>query len=413
MKFFSEGHDLYQHYRQLLGLAEPWQVVSVGLSTVENLVEVAVKWPDQMQVRCPKCGRRCGRYDHQKERRWRHLDTMQFRTEIVCSVPRSNCPEHGVRTVHVPWAEPHSGFTMLFERFAIDVLSACATQKAAGELLRLSWFEIHRIQKRAVERGLERRKVEQVSNVGMDEKSFRRGHNYVTVLTDIDRSRVLDVVEGRDTESAKRCWKRLGNAVETVKAVAMDMWDAYVAAATAEVPQAKIVHDKFHVSKHLNDGVDKVRKREHASLLRRNIEWLKGTKHLFLYNSAKWTEDHREMFQMVKELNLKVADAWRLKEDFNEFWKQKSTETGKGIFDEWYQSVKEESLPPMKKVADMLKKRLSRLLNYFDHPITNAQAEGFNSKIQAIKSQARGFRNFANYRTAILFHCGKLNLYPQ
>lgn len=412
MSFFSNS-DLHDHYRRLLGLREPWKVSAVDLDSSAGTLDIAVEWPKEASLKCPQCGERCGRYDYREERRWRHLDTMQFKTEIVCSVPRCDCPEHGVQTIRVPWAEPGSRFTMLFERFAIDVLSACQTKTSARQLLRLSWAEVHRIQKRAVDRGLRRRKLENLNYVGMDEKSFRRGQSYVTVMTDIDSSRVLEVVEGRDTSAAAACWESLGDLAKAIKAVAMDMWDPYASAAASAAPQASIVHDKFHVSKHFNEAVDKTRGSEHRQLQKEGKDWLSGTKYLFLRNRKNWSEDHEEMFEMVRELNLKVAEAWAQKEDFAEFWNQGNADLARSLFERWHAAVLEKGIAPMKKVAAMLSQRIENLLTYFEHPITNAGAEGFNSKIQAIKSQARGFRNFENYRASILFHCGKLSLYPQ
>jgi transposase len=414
MVSFDGNDSLNTHYRQLLGLTDPWRVNSVKLDPADARVEIRVEWPAEEALECPKCGKSCSRYDYREERRWRHLDTMQFKTEIVCSVPRCECKEHGVQTIRVPWAEPGSRFTMLFERLAIDVLLACQTKSNARKLLGLSWAEVHRIQERAVARGLVRREAEQVCHVGMDEKSFGRGHNYVTVMTDIDRSRVLEVVSGRDTQAAKACWDCLGDLARQVEAVAMDMWDAYAAAARERAPQAAIVHDHFHVSKHLNEAVDKVRKKEHAQLRKEGKDWLGGMKYIFLRNPDKWTPEHEEAFEAVQELNLKVADAWALKEDFKEFWQQITRELGKGLFNRWERAVKKkDGLEPLKKVAAMLRSRLANLLNYFEHRITNAHAEGFNSKIQSLKALARGFRNFENYRATILFHCGKLSLYPQ
>lgn len=414
MAFFDGSDSLNTHYRQLLGLGEPWQVSSVNLDPSEARVEIRVEWPAQEALSCPECGERCPRYDYREERRWRHLDTMQFRTEIVCSVPRCQCKKHGVQTIRVPWAEPGSRFTMLFERLAIDVLLACQTRSNARKLLGLSWAEVHRIQRRAVERGLLRRKTEEVRYVGMDEKSFGRGHDYVTVMTDIDRSRVLEVVRGRDTTAAQSCWKCLGDLAKKVQAVAMDMWDAYSKAAAIEASQAAIVHDRFHCSKHLNEGVDKVRRKEHADLRKQGKDWLGGMKYIFLRNPENWTNEHEEAFEAVRELNLKVADAWALKEDFKEFWEQVNRRMGKALFQRWEKEVQAKvDLAPMKKVAAMLRNHLNGLLNYFDHRITNAHAEGFNSKIQSLKALARGFRNFENYRAVILFHCGKLSLYPQ
>ena len=138
-----------QLYEQILGIGTPWQVREVELKLAEREVHVylghgsAAVWP------CPECGRECPLYDHQPDRSWRHLDTCQYRTVLHAELPRANCPEHGVRVVRVAWAEPHSRFTALFERLAIDWLGA-ASQQAVAERLGLTWDEVHGIMERAV-----------------------------------------------------------------------------------------------------------------------------------------------------------------------------------------------------------------------------------------------------------------------
>jgi transposase len=154
----------------------------------------------------------------------------------------------------------------------------------ACELLSLSWDQAHRIMERAVARGLERRCLEELDAVGIDEKSFLRGQSYLSVLSDPKCSRVLEVTEGRERASAERLFESLAlEQRQKVEAVVMDMSAAFEAAAEAQMPQAEIVHDRFHVSKHLNEAVDKVRRIEHRELKEQGEETLKGSKFLFLF----------------------------------------------------------------------------------------------------------------------------------
>ena len=179
-------------------------------------------------VSCPECGQSCGLADHAEERRWRHLDTMQFTTELVARLPRCRCPDHGVKTIVPPWAGKHCRFTLFFEAFAIEVLQACRTVKAAASVLGLSWAAAQTIMDRAVERGLERREAAPIPHVGIDEKSFGRGHDYITVLADIDGSRVLDVAPERTQAAAEAVLQTLTvDQRQQVVAVAADMHPAY------------------------------------------------------------------------------------------------------------------------------------------------------------------------------------------
>ncbi len=409
----SMDTELQKHYALLLGIGSPWEVKTVELNLSEKKVEIELNWQWGQDARCPECDRACSIHDCAPERTWRHLDTMQFTTLLRARTPRAACPTHGVKTMQVPWAEPQGRFTLLFERFAVEVLLASASVSQACELLDIGWETAHEIMRRAVERGLGRRQLEGLRYLGMDEKSFGRGQSYITLLTDLDQARVLDVVEDRTGAAAEQLWQTLTPAQkQAVEAVAVDMWEPFIQTIQKEVPDADIVHDKFHVSKYLGEAVDKVRRQEHKELLAAGDETLKGTRHLWLYNPENFNLDQVTEFEALKDLQLKVARAWAAKELFSKFWNYQGEGWARRFFKDWFGWVSRSRLKPVIAVAQMLKRHLDNLLTYLKHHITNAVTEGLNSKIQSIKSSARGFRNFQNYRIRILFFCGKLDLYP-
>jgi transposase len=406
-------NKLTKHYSLLLGLDAAWTVSDVALSVKENRVEISVAHGGGA-VACPECGDECTIADHAPIRTWRHLDTMQFETKIAARTPRADCKKCGVKTIAVPWATKHSRFTLMFEAFAIDVLLACGNIKSAAGLLGITWGSAQRIIDQAVERGIERRELENIEQVGMDEKSFRRGHNYITVLNDIGNSRVLEVTEGRDEKAANKAWTAVPEEQRVqVKAVAIDMWTAFENAAQANAPQADIVYDRFHISKYLNDAVDKVRRKEHKALKEEGDERLVGSKHSWLFNPENMKEERWLKFQSLKDSELKTSRAWAIKEQFRWFWDYTYPKSAETFFRSWYGWAARSRLDPIIDVAKMLKKRLPNILTYFRHQITNALSEGYNSRIQTIKSSARGFHTFKNYRARILFHCGKLDLKPE
>lgn len=403
---------LSTHYARLLGIDESWKVEDVNLQVDQRRVEIRLAHVGR-GVSCPECGRICGLADHAEERRWRHLDTMQFVTEIVARLPRCRCPEHGVKTVVPPWAAKHSRFTLLFEAFAVEVLQACRTINAAAAMLNLPWDAVQTIMDRAVARGLVRREATVVAHVGLDEKSFGKGQDYITVLTDLDGSRVLDVTEERTETAAKAVLQTLTKEQrEGVQAVAADMLPAYAKAVAQELPNAELVHDKFHVAKYLGEAVDQVRRAENKALQAQDDDRLTGTRQLWLFNKSNLSHRQRRRFAAIRKGDLKTARAWALKEEFRWFWRHVYALSAEEFFGHWYAWGARCRLKPMVKVAKMLKRHLPNLLTYFRHRITNATSEGFNSVIQALRYAARGFRSFANYRTRILFYCGKLNLMP-
>jgi len=403
-----------QLYEQILGIPSPWSVERVELKLEEEEVHVFLEHPQQSVWRCAQCGRECALYDHTPERSWRHLDTCQYRTLLHADPPRANCPEHGVHAVRLPWAEPHSRFTLLFERLAIDWLQA-ASQTAVAKRLELSWDEVHAIMERAVARGLKRREAEAIPRIGVDEKAFRKGHKYATLVTDLDQSRVLYVAEDRKQASLDGFWKTLtAEQLASIEAVAMDMWDAYENSVRAHVPQAaeKIVYDKFHVAKHLGDAVDRVRRGEHKVLNAAGDKRLVGSKYLWLRNPDNFTDDQWREFRELRQSNLKTARAWSLKEQAMLLWDYTYPGSAEKHFAWWYRWATHSRLKPMVDKARMLKARLPTILTYLKHGITNATSESLNSKIQWVKYTARGFRNFKNFTTAIYFHCGGLDLAP-
>jgi transposase len=336
---------------------------------------------------------------------------MQFETVLLAEVPRLLYPDGHTEMLSVPWAEPHGRFTLLFQGWAVQVLQACSTVQDACELLRISWHTAHAIMEQAVERGIARRDLGELQRIGMDEKSFGRGQDYITIMTDLDATRVLEVVEGRDKESGCKIISTLPEQQrQSIRAAAIDMSESYEQAIKESLPQAEIVYDRFHVSKLLNDAVNEVRCKEAKSLHAEGDERLKGTRQIWLFNPANLSDARNEELQRLATQNLKTARAWLHKENFEGFWHMSSRWFGQTYLQDWYRRAIRSRLEPIKRCARTLKAHATGLLNYFAHRITNALCEGFNSKIQQIKAAARGFRTFRNYRTRILFYCGRLDM---
>ncbi len=405
--------ELEEHYGQLLGVETPWDISSIDLKIQDHRVDIVIEYTDD-QGPCPECGTICPKHDDRKKRTWRHLDTMQFSTYLHCEVPRVRCDMHGVKTVTIPWAAKNSRFTLLFEAFAIRVLTAARSVEEARKLLGLNWHQVETIKDRAVQRGLARRKKNTIRYLGIDEKQFRSGHRYISNLYDLEGGRVLEVVEER-TEQA--CHTLIEQALThkqqaRVTAVALDMWKAYANAVTEKLPQAAIVHDKFHISQHLNKAVDKVRRQENKELVDQGDGRLKGSKFSWLANEENVNEKFVAHFNTLKHSDLKVARAWALKELFRDFWSYTYAGCAERHFKQWYSWAIRSRLEPIKEKARMIKSHLPNILTYFKHPISNAVAEGLNSKIQTVKANARGYRSFSGFRNSILFYCGDLDMAP-
>lgn len=246
--------------------------------------------------------------------------------------------------------------------------------------------------------------------MGLDEKSFLKGQSYVTVCNDIGGKRVLEVVPGRDTDSGKTALGKLPpEAMAKVEAVAVDLCPAYAAAVGESLPDALVVADKFHVVKLFNEMLKIVRRDEHAQMSAKGDGRLKNTRNLFLKRRENLNPEQDHHFDALARANLKTSRAWLLRENFSGFWSCADYEEAVGFFGKWYHRAIRHSHKEIKKLARTLRENLHKLVNHITSPITNAFSEGINSKIQAIKAAARGFRSFKNYRTRILFFCGKLD----
>jgi len=401
-------------YRQVLGLEEPWRVDKVKLDMGKETVDVWAVHKEGISWPCPECGTLLPVYDHAPERVWRHLDTCQFKTYLHARIPRVECLSHGVRQVKVGWAEARSRFTVLFEKLAIMVLKETNIE-GAGKVLRISWDEAWNIMERAVRRGQRRKKRRAVKKMGVDEKSLGKGHNYLTLVYDLEGATVEHIADERRKESLDGYFTLLSSSLRTkIEAIATDIWDPYLASIREFVPESgkKLVFDRYHLMTHLVKAVDSVRKEEHRELKREGSDVLTGTKYLWLYSRENLPGKKRGLFSVLRKKRLRTARAWALKESLRDLWSYHSLGWAMKHFRSWYAWAIRSRLKPIKSVARMFRKYLGNILTFLKHRITNAVSEGLNSTIQTIKKMACGFRNREHFKIAIYFHCGGLDLYP-
>ncbi len=302
------------------------------------------------------------------------------------------------------------------------MLKATQTVEGARKILRIGWGATWSILERAVERGQARKQSGPLPHIGIDEKSFKKGQNDITLIYDLDNSTVEAISEGHNEEAANDCFSQLlPGQIATVEAIAMDMSAAFVRSAKSNIPLAeeKIVHDRFHVMKLANEAVDKVRKEENKRLRAVGDETLKATRYLFLKNYDNLTKSKRKKLDSLFSSKLETGKAWTYKEmlrdlwDLWDLWHQRSASDAKEFFKWWYRKVIHTKLDPLKKVARTIRDRIDNVVSYCTFGgISNGVAEGINSKIQSIKRRVGGYRNRQNYKTAIFFYCGGLKLDP-
>jgi len=404
-----------QLYQQILGIESPWRVVDVELTAGTEEIRVYIQRTKGVELCCPQCGKSCTGYDV-RQREWRHLDTCQFKTILVADVPRAQCSEHGVHQIPVSWAEPGSGFTALFERLVIDWLKE-ANIKAVATRMGLGWSAVDGIMQRAVKRGLSRREdTEIVRHIGIDEVSFQKRHEYVTVVCDHDRNRVVYLADDRKTTSLDGFYESLSDKQKVcIESASMDMWPAFINATRKHIPDAdsKISFDRFHIAKMFNDAIEKVRRAEHKALLSDGDNSMVGSRYYWLQHLGDVSRKRWPDFKALRAIAVKTARAWAIKEHASSLWNYVSRGWAEKAWKKLLGWMSRSQLPAIVKLAKTIRKHLWGIINAIVLGTSNGKSESMNSRIQKVKSSSHGFRNRDRFRNAIYFHLGDLNLYPE
>ena len=310
---------------------------------------------------------------------------------------------------------PAGGATALFEALAIDWLHEASTQ-AVARRLRLSWDQVAGIQARAVERGLARRKPRLPREIGVDETSFQKRHEYVTVVNDLEEEVVLHVADDRRQESLEGYFEELGpEGCAQLESIVMDMWSPYIAATRAHVPDAerKIVFDKFHVAKHLGDAVDQVRRRENRELRAEGDDRLLRTKYLWLQNPERMSRRQWQEFGPLRTSRLKVARAWALKEAAMLLWGYVSRGWAERMWKGWYGWAIRSRLEPLKRVARMIRTYWEGVMNAATRNVTNALVEAINARSSGSSAWPAAIATGRTSATRSTSNLGGLDLYPE
>ena len=399
--------------QQILGDTTPWRVNEVKLDAEKQTIDIRLELPEGTAWACPECRRRMP-VKERRTRRWRHLDSCQFKTALEASVPVVECQTHGIQTVQAPWADGSSRFTLFFERLAIEVLLACPATQAAA-LLDITWAQVDGIKQRAVARGAASRSLKGLEYICVDEKAVGRGHDYVTVVTGIEagKAHVRHVGDGRDEEALNAFYERLGpEGRKRIQAVSMDMGVPYQNATARHCPDADVVFDPFHIMKMCNKAVDEVRRDEALAGTRRVRESLKKTRQMWLWGEENLPVRYADRFEKLRDSSLKTAKAWRVKELWRSFKTCANAADGLDFFRRWYREAMKTRLTPVKRLARTMKARVASIVTYLKHRFCNAFAEGVNSRIQLLVQKSCGYRSRERLKTDILFHFGGLDLSP-
>ena len=289
-------------------------------------------------------------------------------------------------------------------------MQSTKNQSKTADLLRLSFSQVHRVMHRSVQIGLSRRiSSERYYYLSFDEKSVHRGHDYITILSEEQTGIVIDVIDGRSDESVDElCETALTQEQRAeVKTVCTDMWKPYIKGAETYFPNALHCHDNFHIVGYLNKAVDKCRRRE-----LKTHEELKQTKYLFLKDKMSFTDEQYFKFESITKANYQVGRAWQVKENFRDISFMQTKERAIILYRMWRQDALRANIKEINQVIETFDRHEKGIINAIHTGANNARAERLNGSIQELKTRGRGYKTTANFRTAILFFHGNLDLLP-
>lgn len=393
-----------------LGLSKPWQVVDIKFSKEEGRLDLRIDFPKGAKFPCPSCEEASCEVHDIQERTWRHLNFFQYETLLHARVPRVACGRCGIHQVEVPWARPGSGFTLLFEMLVLQLcreMSVAAVAELTSEHANRIW----RILGHYVEKARREVNLTGFHKLGMDEFSLRKGHVYMTSFSDLDASRVVFLGEGRKKGVVRTFIQDLeerGFDARKIDVVCCDMWDAYLNGLRTQVPQARIVFDRFHVMHQINEAIERVRWEE-----QRKFAGLKKTRFLWLKNPKNLTAKQTVRLEELKGLDLKTARAYHIKLALARFWEIADPAAALAYLKRWYFWATHSRLSAVIRAARTIKHYWAGVVGYLEARVTNGVVEGLNSKIKTAMKRAYGFKHITYLRTIVYLVAGKLSFsYP-
>ena len=413
-------------FTSALGLQAPWSVQKVALDTSRRRIDFDLAC-NASRLPCPHCAGAAEGVHDRLTREWRHLDFFQFEAWLHAEVPRVACSACGKTTqIDVPWAREGSGFTALFEALALSLCQELPVRQAAA-LLRCSDKQLWRRIEHYVSAARALDDMSEVSMVGIDETSLRKGQSYITVVHDLDAKRLLFACEGRDHQTVVDFaddLKAHGGEPAQIEHVCQDMSAAYAKGVGLALPQAQISYDRFHVIAMANEAMDGVRRQE-MSTQPQSVKDALGDNDRKLLKSLTWGMRRNPQGWSVKQTNamhwlqhstLKSARAWRLKMALRAVYakatQENSAEQAKADLLGWVSWARRSRLEPFKKLASTLKQRLDGVVRGMLDNRSNAYVEAMNGLLQQAKRAARGFRTATNFIAIAYLRMSKLKHLP-
>ena len=395
--------------RKLLGLQ---QTVVTGAQLDASTLIVDVK-PTTRRARCSSCGRKRGVYDRRLGRQWRHLDIWGLRTYLRYNLRRVSCSNCGVRVEAIPWAEVGSAFTTAFEN-EVGYLTQRTDKTTVCRLMGIAWRTVGEIARRVVDRRLDRdARLSGLVHIGIDELSYRRHHEYVTVVVDLVFGRVVWAHRGKNANTVRAFFEELGpERRASIKTVCIDMSAAYRKAVTECAPDAEVVFDRFHVQRLAHDALDEVRRDEVRQALPEERRALKNTRFALQKNPWNLKAIETEKLARLPRTNKRLFRAYLLKESLVAVLDRRQVHVARRKLLEWLQWAARSRLAPFVRVARTIRSHLDGILAYIRTGLSNGPVEGLNGKARVLTRRAFGFHSAESLVALLFLCCAGLQLDP-
>jgi transposase len=365
---------------------------------------IGIKPIDRQHAVCDGCGQIvCGIKDS-KRRLYRDKPVFDWIVYLRVNRRRVDCPRCGIRSERFPFVDGRSRFTRRFERMVFED-SMQQTIAAAAKKHSISWHQAARMEYAMLERyDRYRGPLRAIRWLGVDEICFGRMNNLYTIVSDLEKGAVIGVVDGHQTISLDSFFTIAGKPFcESISVVCMDMWKAYRASVTSFCKNAKIIFDKFHLIRHLNDAIDEIRRREFFRQGGDKRELVRGKRWLFLRRWFNLTTEQKGLLKETLALNKRLSVAYHLKEIFGSLWLYTKRAWALKFLERWQDQLKWQRLKPLEKFMEMVRKHLDGILNYCEEKIPLGRVEAINGTIKSIIRKARGFRNHRHGALKIMF----------
>lgn len=373
-------------------------------------LHVGIK-PNKNGCRCQKCGRRCPIVRIGKKRSWSDV-TILGRKVIFWYAPKEiNCPTDGRGQEEIPWAAPLSRVTYRLE-YIICSLGRIMTQKAAADILKIATSTLSDILHRVITRVRDGHKIRGLVTLGVDEISYCKGRKFATIVYDLDRSCVLWVGKGKGRETIDQFFNEELSEHQRLKITwaSSDMSRAYTEAIKHHCPNAKLVIDRFHLVKALNEAVDEVRKEEWRDLDVEGRKAIKGLRWLLGMGPSTRTKGHTRFLNSLRKSNRRIHRAWVLKDEFDHFWHYSYLGSAEAFLKQWMTAALKSRIPSMRTFVGTLKAHYANIITFIERPLTNAVGEGINRILKIVKNRASGFRNLESFTDIIFLTMGDLDI---